>query len=46
MRYEIQRGICDLLRVELEAGEAMIAEVGKFIFARGACSCAPGSGLW
>ena len=36
MRYEIQRGICDLLRVELEAGEAVVAEVGKFIFARGA----------
>ena len=36
MRYEIQRGICDQLRVELEAGEAVITEVGKFIFARGA----------
>ena len=36
MRYEIQRGICDLLRVELEAGEAVIAEVGTFLFARDA----------
>ena len=36
MRYEIQRGNCDLLRVELEAGEAVIAEVGKFLLARGA----------
>ena len=36
MRYEIQRGICDLLRVELEAGEAVVAKIGKFIFARGA----------
>ena len=36
MRYERERGICDLLRVELETGEAVIAEVGKFLFARGA----------
>ena len=36
MCYEIQRGICDLLLVELEAGEAVIAEVGKMIYTRGA----------
>ena len=34
MRYEIQRGICDLLRVELNDGEGVLAEVGKLIFMR------------
>ena len=34
MRYEIQRGICDLLRVELHDGEGVLAEVGKLIFMR------------
>ena len=32
MRYEIQRGICDLLRVELEAGAG--TKVGKGRFCR------------
>ena len=36
MCYEVQRVICDLLLVELEAGEAVIAEVGKTIYTRGA----------
>ena len=34
MRYKIQRGICDLLRVELNDGEGVLAEVGKLIFMR------------
>ena len=49
MRYEIQRGICDLLRVELEAGEAVNADVSKFLFARGAVEwdvTLPGRGRW
>ena len=33
MRYEIQRGICDLLRVELEESEAVIAR-GRQIYLR------------
>ena len=34
MRYEIQRGICDLRRGELHDGEGVLAEVGKLIFMR------------
>ena len=35
MHYSLDVGICDLLRVELDAGESIVAEVGKLIFARG-----------
>ena len=32
MRYTIARWICDLLRVELNRDEAVIAEVGKLVY--------------
>ena len=36
MQHHIERRICDPLRVELEADAAVMAEVGTFVFARGA----------
>ena len=35
MRYTIDRGICDLLRVELNRDEEVIAEVGKRVYVPG-----------
>ena len=35
MRYTIDRGICDLLRVELNRDAAVIAEVGKLVYIAG-----------
>ena len=36
MDYSISGRNCELLRVELESTEAVIAEVGKMIYTRGA----------
>ena len=48
MRYTIDRGICDLLRVDLNGDEAVIAEVGKLVYIQGAVAwnvVLPGHGL-
>ena len=35
MHYLIEGRNCELLRVELDSGEAVIAEVGKMVYIRG-----------
>ena len=48
MDYSISGRNCELLRVELESTEAVIAEVGKMIYTRGAVEwkvVLPGRGL-
>ena len=35
MHYLIEGRNCELLRVELDSGEAVIAEVGKMVYMRG-----------